>query len=115
MKFCPRLHPNPRYAECCSECGSRELSTPQPRVSVWWKVLGFLLRVGFGIFLVVLSLEVVVALVQNQVVQNGILVLGLLLIALWAVWAMLPEWFRSLVHWLMKRKSSRERYGEERH
>jgi hypothetical protein len=79
---------------------------------VWWKVLGFLLRVGLGVFLAVLSLEVLVALLKNPVVQSGIVVLGLLLIALWGVWAVLPEWFRNLVHWAIRRKSRQERYGD---
>jgi hypothetical protein len=35
VKLCPRLHANPRWAEVCSQCGSRELSTPQPKVSFW--------------------------------------------------------------------------------
>jgi hypothetical protein len=30
VKFCPRLHPNPRGAEFCRRCGSRDLSLPQP-------------------------------------------------------------------------------------
>ena len=32
VKLCPRLHPNPRGAEVCARCGSRELSTPQPKI-----------------------------------------------------------------------------------
>ncbi len=31
VKLCPRGHKNPRIAECCSECGSMELSTPAPQ------------------------------------------------------------------------------------
>ena len=38
VKLCPRLHVNPRFAEVCSQCGSRDLSTPQPKVSVWWRI-----------------------------------------------------------------------------
>jgi hypothetical protein len=30
VKFCPRLHPNPRGADFCRRCGSRDLSLPQP-------------------------------------------------------------------------------------
>ena len=32
LKLCPHRHPNPRNAEICSECGSRDLSTPHPHV-----------------------------------------------------------------------------------
>ena len=45
VKLCPRRHENPRFAEVCSQCGSRELSTPQPKVSPVWRVLEFLARV----------------------------------------------------------------------
>ena len=37
VKLCPRLHPNPRGAEVCSQCGSRELSTPQPKIPMSWQ------------------------------------------------------------------------------
>ena len=60
VKLCPRLHVNPRYATVCSQCGSRELSTPQPKVSLWWKVLGFVLQILCGIVLVYLSLSLLV-------------------------------------------------------
>src|ERR1700738_624453 len=35
IKLCPKLHVNPRNAEPCSHCGSRELSLPQPKVPFW--------------------------------------------------------------------------------
>ncbi len=44
LKFCSRLHPNPRHASVCSQCGSREMSAPQPRIpgmlgmSLWFVV-----------------------------------------------------------------------------
>jgi len=107
VKLCPRLHVNRRYAEVCSQCGSRELSTPQPRVSFWWKVLGFVLRVMTGILLVLLSFVVLLELLKTPMVQNGVLALGLLLIALWAAWMMLPDWFRKFIHRAMKRKERR--------
>src|SRR6185312_5776092 len=34
VKLCPRQHINPRAAVLCSQCGSRELSTPQPKLPV---------------------------------------------------------------------------------
>src|SRR5215471_11345228 len=50
-KLCPRLHPNPRSAEICSRCGSRELSTPQPKVGLNWRVLEWLTRIFGGVLL----------------------------------------------------------------
>ncbi len=109
VKLCPRLHVNPRYATVCSQCGSRELSTPQPKVSLWWKILGFVLQILCGIALVYLSLSLLVELLKTPMVQAGLLALGLLLIIMWALWAMLPEWFRKLIGRVLKRK---ERHHE---
>jgi len=107
VKLCPRLHPNPRFAEVCSQCGSRELSTPQPKVSFWWRVLEFLLRVCSGIVLVYLSIALLVEALKSPVVQAGLIGLGLLLLILWALWIMLPEWFRSFIHRVLRRKERR--------
>ncbi len=51
IRLCPRHHPNPRAAEVCSQCGSRELSTPQPKKS-------FSTSVGLGIGSLLLSILV---------------------------------------------------------
>jgi len=104
VKLCPRLHRNPRYAEVCSRCGSRELSTPQPRVSLWWKVLEFLLRVFFGVALVCLSLTILLALLRRPEVQCGLVVLGILLGLVWWLWSLLPEWLQKFVHRSLRRK-----------
>ena len=104
MKLCPRHHPNPRSAEVCSQCGSRELSTPQPRISVWWKVLEFLAQVVFGVFLVYLTLAGFVALLKTPQFQNALIVFGILIGLLWWVWSVLPEWFRKLVRRSRTRK-----------
>jgi hypothetical protein len=97
VKLCPRLHRNPRYAEVCSQCGSRELSTPQPRVSVWWRALEFLARVFFGVCLVYVSLAVLMAVLRRPEVQGGIVIVAILLGLVWWLWSLLPEWFRKLV------------------
>ena len=111
VKLCPRLHVNPRYAEVCSQCGSRDLSTPQPKVSLWWKLLGGSLRWLSGAVLGVLTLIIAIAVFEDLIhrpeVQNGLIVLGLLLAALWSLWGMLPDWFRKFVHKSIKRKERR--------
>ena len=43
LKLCPHRHPNPRNAEICSQCGSRDLSMPHPRVPLWLAPLLLLL------------------------------------------------------------------------
>jgi hypothetical protein len=108
VKLCARLHENPRFAEVCSQCGSRDLSTPQPRVSVWWKVGAFLVKVLLGALLVCASLALLVALLSTSEVQNGLIAIGLVLVALWTLWSMLPDWFKKTIHWALKRKEHRD-------
>ena len=111
VKLCPRHHVNPRVAEVCSQCGSRELSTPQPRVSLWWKVLSFLLQIVVGGLLLLLSLavflEIMRGLLSTPQVQSGLVVLAILLGLLWWIWSELPDWLRRLVRRLLKRKERR--------
>jgi len=110
VRLCPRMHRNSRFATACSQCGSRELSEAQPQISVWWKVLEFLAKVGFAIFLVFISLEVLIALLERPQFQTGVFVIGVLLGLLWWMWAQLPEWFRKFVWRLLRRKEhDRER------
>ena len=104
VKLCPGKHVNPRAAEVCSQCASRELSTPQPRVSLWWRLLEFVVRVLLGVFLVYVSLAVLVAVLRIPEVQNGLVVLGVLVALLWWLWSQLPDWFRKLVRRSLKRK-----------
>jgi RNA polymerase subunit RPABC4/transcription elongation factor Spt4 len=104
VKLCPRLHASSRSAEVCSQCGSRELSIPQPRVSVWWRVLEFLAKVFFGVFLVYLTLAGFVALLKTPQFQNALIVFGILIGLLWWLWSLLPEWFRKLVRRSITRK-----------
>lgn len=110
VKRCPRLHANPRYAEVCSQCGSRELSTPQPKVSLGWRVLEFLVKVVFGAVLIFVSLALLVALLRRTEVQNSLIGFGILLGLFWWLWSELPDWFRKFVRRRLKRKErDRER------
>ena len=56
VKLCPRLHANPRGAEVCARCGSRELSTPQPKIPMIWRLLAIMVRLGIGLVLFAASL-----------------------------------------------------------
>ncbi len=104
VKLCPRLHVSPRYVEVCSQCGSRELSTPQPKVSFWWRVAEFLAKVVVGIFLLYVSLAALVAALQRPEVQSGLIGLAIVFGLFWWLWSELPEWFRKLVRRRLKRK-----------
>jgi hypothetical protein len=106
VKLCPRLHRNSRYAKACSQCGSRELSQPQAAVSVWWKVLEFLVRVVFGILLIYLTLAGLAALLRMREVQAGLVAFGILVGLLWWVWSLVPEWIRKLVSQSVRRKEN---------
>lgn len=114
VKLCPRLHPNPRSAHACSQCGSRDLSTPQPKVPLWAPVLEFLLSLVPGLVLVILTIGVVGFFLTQLVKHPDMLAATVLLLIalgfLWWVWLQTPAWFRSAVYKLLKRR----REGTER-
>lgn len=108
VKLCPRHHPNPRIAEICAQCGSRELSTPQPKVSVWWRILEWLTRMVVGAFALLLSAVLVFdflkAVFGTPEGQTALVGLGILAGILWCLWALLPDWFRKLVRKTFERR-----------
>ena len=114
-KLCPRLHINPRSAEICSRCGSRDLSSPQPKVSLVWKFLEWLTRMVLGavmgLFGLVFAYELLGAALKTHVVQTGLIVLGCVIAFLAWVWSKLPEWFRKFIRRRLRRRS--ERHAEE--
>lgn len=112
MRLCPRLHANPRYATVCSQCGSHELSKPQPKVPFWWKALLFVLQVLFGTLLMYLSLFLLLEALKTAIVQAGLVLCVLFLAALWALWIILPEWFRKVVTRIVQRKRGRDERQE---
>lgn len=113
VKLCPRLHVNPRSAEVCSQCGSRDLSTPQPRVPFWGRVLVLLLT---GIFwALILSLTLVFVLVflrevfTNTNVLAALIGIGIILALLWWMWSLIPLWMRKTMHRLLRGKDKERR------
>jgi hypothetical protein len=110
-KLCPRHHPNPRSAEICSRCGSRELSTPQPKVSFGWKILEWFARMSLGGVLIVLAIwfayELLAELLGSPVVESGLVLLGILLFILAWIWGKLPEWFRKFVRRQLHKRRNR--------
>lgn len=111
VKLCPRMHANPRFAAVCSQCGSRDLSTPQPNVSLVWRVGAVLVRILLGALLAAASMALLVALLSMHEVQNGLIAIGLLLGGLWFLWTLLPDWLREVIHWALKRKEKERRDG----
>jgi ribosomal protein L40E len=106
VKLCPRLHPNPRGAEVCSKCGSRELSIPQPMIPMSWRLLALLVRLGLGLLLFYATLSLVIVLIRTPEVRRALIGLGMLLGSFWWVWSRLPDWFQELIRTLWKWKQS---------
>jgi hypothetical protein len=103
VKLCPKLHLNPRFAEACSQCGSRDLSTPQPRVPWRWRLLAFLAQFLSGILLGLLTLSVLSGLrkdlLSNSEIHPSQAILILLSIALWSIWLLVvPRLFRKAIY-----------------
>src|SRR5437879_3285255 len=61
LKLCHRLHVNPREAQVCSECGSRDLTQPAPKLSFWLRSILFLLSFIPGVLLLILSVAYLIA------------------------------------------------------
>lgn len=114
-KLCPRLHPNPRSAEICSRCGSRELSTPQPKVSFGWRILEFFARMALGAFLMIFGIlllyEFVADALGSPAVQGGLVVIFLCFIVLAWMWGKLPEFMRTFIRKQLRKR--RERHERE--
>jgi hypothetical protein len=108
VKLCPRFHVNPRGVEICSKCGSRELSTPQPKIPMSWRLLALLVRLGLGLLLFYLSLSLVVAVVSTREAQRFLITIGLLLVGLWWVFSKLPDWLQELLRSLWKNRRQRD-------
>jgi hypothetical protein len=109
VKLCPKLHTNPRFAEACSQCGSRNLSVPQPRIPLSWRIL-VLIAHGVCILLLLafslpIALAFLTALLRHAPIGNRLFLGILLVILLWSLWAMLPDACRWTIHRLLIRKS----------
>lgn len=108
VKLCPRLHANPRNAGICSQCGSRDLSTPQPKVPLWAPILEFSLRMIPGTLLTIVSVTTVALFILALLTRPALLLpTALLLVAvafLWWVWSQIPASFRHAIHTLLTRR-----------
>jgi hypothetical protein len=110
VKLCPRLHKNPRSAQICSQCGSRDLSTPAPKQPFWISLAVFALSLVPGCLLVLLTLLALLAgfhvLLTNPRMLLAFSFLGLALAVLWAMWTRLPL---ALKRWIRKQVLSRDK------
>ena len=108
VKLCPRMHVNSRISEVCSTCGSRDLSTPQPKVPFWTKamtgaatVLIAALLLIFTVLLVGLFLE---QFFTKTDLSGALFAIGTLLGILWLMWMQLPNWMREMIHKLLEKR-----------
>ena len=106
-KLCPARHPNPRNAEICSQCGSRDLSTPHRHVSFWLAALIRLLFALPGILLLSITVLFFVAFVDalatNQQLLQQAMTVGLMLAFLWYLYLRLPHFLRRFISKLFSR------------
>jgi RNA polymerase subunit RPABC4/transcription elongation factor Spt4 len=116
-KLCPSRHINPRTAEVCRECGSRDLSTPAPRIPLWLSPMLYLLSLVPGVFLLLLSIMFLIAFVQAMLsdpqLLGHFLALGLLLGCTWWLYMQLPEFIRKLFRsiWTRQKKKDKSTHG----
>jgi RNA polymerase subunit RPABC4/transcription elongation factor Spt4 len=108
VRLCPRLHVNPRGARVCSQCGSHDLSTPQPRRSVFTMLwLSLLLRVPGALLLlltVALFFAMLAELLTNQQVQGPFFGALLLLGIAWWAYLQLPTPIRHGISRVMRKR-----------
>ncbi len=100
-KLCPHKHPNPRSAEVCSECGSRDLSMPHPKTPLWLSVLIAGLSILPGILLLLVSvlffLSLIRVLISSQQLLFEFMLIGLFLGFVWWLYMQLPHFLRRWV------------------
>ena len=101
VKLCPRLHVNPRSADVCSQCASREFSTPQPKMPFRTRLLVVFTMFALGMVLFLSSLLFIVetlrAALSNSHIQALIAATAILLTVLWWMWLQIPHWLRKLI------------------
>src|ERR1039457_4595689 len=117
QKLCSRMHPNPRGAQFCSQCGSREFSTPQPVIPVLLRPVFWFLRLLPKLFLPA-TLAILIAftlhlLVTDPYARCRLIVLGLIGGLCWYIWSNLPQMVRggsaTVFRWLFRNNRSRDR------
>ena len=108
IKLCPSRHGNPRWADTCSRCGSRNLSQPQRRIPVLWRIVAVAVLAVSAVPLLVASFVLAITtwkyLAEREVPFAGLVALGVFLAALWAAWGTLPHAARRAIRRLLKRR-----------
>jgi len=107
LKLCPHRHPNPRNAEICIQCGSRDLSMPHPRVPLWLAPLLLLLSALPGLVLIGVTLLFLIgfvnALASSPQLLLQFMLVGLMLAFLWYLYMHPPSFLRRFLTRLFSR------------
>jgi len=107
VKLCPKLHVNPRQAQVCSACGNHDLTTPQPKVPFWAKMLLVVLTLIPGAIVSFISIVLVMVFIERflgkQDMMMGLALIEFILGALWWGWTEIPLQFRKTIHRWLKR------------
>ena len=115
VRLCPRLHVNPRGAQVCAQCGSRDLSQPQQRGSWLSRLSSWGLSWLSGAVLMLLSIALFVAFLEevltNQQVQGELIGLLMLLAVGWWIYMQIPGPIKRVVQrGLRGRRSNGEKH-----
>ena len=106
-KLCPGRHINPRWATVCSQCGSRDLSTPAPPVPLWLKPLLLAASLVPGVLLLLLLVLAVLGAINevlsNQAVQGQLLAAIVILALLWWLYLQLPHFIQNMFRSLWRK------------
>lgn len=105
VKLCPRLHANARFAEACSRCGSRDLSTPQPKVPFDFRLAAWLAQGLSGLLLAFVSIRFAPSVIGALRARSGDYETFIFIVALalsWFLWALLPNFLRRLIRRTLK-------------
>ena len=112
FRLCPHRHPNPRNAGICSQCGSRDLSTPHPRVPFLLAPLTVLLSALPGLLLLLLSVMFLLGLLRvlttDQQLLSQFMVIGLFIAFLWWLYLKLPRFLRRGLSRLLRKPERNE-------
>lgn len=112
VKLCSSRHANPRSAMVCSQCGSRDFSTPAPPNPFWVQPFIWLVSMFPGVLLLLLSVLFVIglvnALLSNEQLQLQTFSAGLLIGLLWWGYMHLPHFLKSLFGTLWRKSRSKK-------
>jgi hypothetical protein len=106
-KLCSARHINPRWAIVCSQCGSRDLSTPAPPVPFWLKPLLLAASLLPGLvlagLLVLAAISVFQEVLTNQAIQGQLVAAILVLALLWWLYLQLPHFIQNMFRSLWRK------------